>query len=429
MRLRRIAATAAVCASLLMVGPTRAVADAYDSAVQRAEQMWRDGQKIEAVQLYGSVWQQKPDDMERQILYGERSAEVGLSRWAVNFLRVAESNAKGDPERLRKVNLSYAKVYKTLGYPDTARVYEEKAGVREPSRREPVAAPVATPSRYYFGYYTEAPPAVGIAAAPRPTPAPTTPDPTHGHLRKRLVVAAVGTTVGRSDLDRYVVQVRAMLVDELRQTGRFALVEDAALTEALLVQTEISEFTNLSPGSRHVDIGPLAIDRGRSRVRLGMTVRLYDGSDRNLVASENVSVEKVADSAGGGFSISFSRPRDWDWQNSILGSATRDLARKAVATIVARAEGVPWRARVIRGSGREVEFNMGSQEGVREGDRFRILAPGEKGRGSGRGKGRGATERDVGEIEVIRVDLTTAVGRVLRKEGPFDAGAMVVPSR
>lgn len=462
MRLCRLPTTIAALVILLVVGQTEAIADAYDSAIQQAERLWREGQKTEAVQLYASVWRQKPDDVERQILYGERSAEAGLSRWALNFLRVAELNARNNQDHLRKVYAGYAKVYNDLGRPDLAQSYQEKAKGGGPPTRDVVAAPVTTPRTYYFGYYTELPPGGGVGAISSPAKPPAVPKRQTRSLRKRVAVATIGAALERSDLGRYTSQVRAALVEALRRSGEFSVVRDPALADRLLassedvsgaggngrdlsrsavervdvlVRGEITEFTNLAPGSRHFGIGPLSIDSGRSRVRLGMTVWIHGGFGRNLVASENVSVEKAAESAGGGFSISLSD--DWDLHNSILGPATDELVLEAVATIVAGAESIPWQAHVIRATGNEVEIDMGSDEGVRTGDRFRVIGFGEQGRGRGGGrgngrglgneKGRGAKERDVGEIEITRVDFSTAVGRVLRKDGPFDGGARVVP--
>ena len=133
--------------------PSSVLANHYDETVEIAEWLWTQGRKVEAVRLFGSVWKERVDDVDRQILYGERSAEVRNWRWSFNFFKVVEPRVKNDPVRLERVYMGYANTYRAAGLPAYAQPWKNKAAaLREsaeykaatkPPEKIPVREPVA----------------------------------------------------------------------------------------------------------------------------------------------------------------------------------------------------------------------------------------------------------------------------------------------
>jgi len=439
---RRIAALMAVWLVGCMAGQPAATGASYEDTVRQAENLWAQGKKLEAVQLYGAIWRQKPDDVDRQILYGERSAEVGNYRWALNFLRVAEVQVKDDTSRLRRIYLGYAKTYRLAGRSTEAKPYEEKAAAlrspekaEKPEKTERAVTPRATAEPYYFGYYTEKPPTGGQVS-----PSPTSPV---RYRKKRIAVAPVTLKAGASDLGGYASQLHAMLITELRKTNQFIVVErenlEGILAEQnaaasgsvaagagaksgrllgaeLMVKAEITDFEDQLAHRREIGIGPVDVGRGQTTVRVAMDMRMFNTETGVVVASERVSAEKVAGSQDLHVNVSVFRWDDQKSQNSTLGFVTAELVQKALEKIIANSEKVPWAARVMKVSGDEVYFNAGVEVGVRVGDRFKVMSVGETLTDPVTGEVLATEEKEAGEIESTRVDKQYSVGRVLSKK-------------
>ncbi len=230
---------------IMTLSPARG--DVYDDTVARAEALWNIGQKAEAVRLYGSVWDLRRSDVERQLIYAERSAEVGNYRWSLNFYKEVEKQAAGNPALLYRVYTGYARTYRKAGQPERAQFYEDKAAELRQSGKVPDAPPRSmTPS----GAYTEAAkPSESQAASstmPRPAPsssivaepaAPVSSETPLGvapvkpvrFLKKRIAVAEIEniTLSGPNKLEvtNYGRVIHNMLVTELQATQRFIVVE------------------------------------------------------------------------------------------------------------------------------------------------------------------------------------------------------------
>jgi len=461
MHWRRMAYAVAIGAAVWAARPATVPAGTYDDSVKRAEQLWADGRKIESVQLYGSIWRLNPDDVDRQILYGERSAEVGNFRWALNFFKVAEAKVSDDPARLRKVYLGYSKAYRMAGYPDRAKSYDEKAAalqsaakpgtkikktdtvaekgnkgavekpdkaVREKGvearKSEDVSQTPEPSAPYFFGYYTEKP----------PEPAPTAPsqpaDPRR--LKKRIAVAQVTSTVSGDAPTSYTGQLRAMLIGELSKSSRFAVVDNqspdavaaGARWEIKAAVTEISQTAPLRP----VTEGALPnVGVGKSAVRLAMEVRLLDPATGIVIASGQVAAGKEGSGQDQGVTAATFRWDDPKTQGSPLGLATSELVQRASEKVLADTESLPWKAGVTSVSGSEIAFDAGSDEGVWLGDRFKVLSVGEPLTDPGTGEVLGVEEKEIGEAEVVRVERKTSAARVVRTAAPVKRGDRILP--
>jgi len=417
--------------------PALASAASYEETVERAEQLWAKGGKNEAVQLYGSIWRLNPDDVDRQILYGERSAEVGNYRWALNFFRVAEPKVKDDPKRLSRVYAGYAKVYRLSGSPDRAQPYEEKAAALRMSLKtdKTTSQPIAARA-YYFGYYTEAPP--GTRAT---TPLPRTGVPP---LKKRIALAPISVAAGREGLANYGKQIQTMLIAELRKTDRFLVVEWENLESIparqdltvsgravegtksrqgrlvgaqLLVKAKITNFEEPPRQERSGQAEPAESGRREHPVRVTLGMGIYDAETSVAIASETMTAGGV--SRGQDLDINASDFR-WDdpkSQTSALGVVTRDLVRQAIDKIVANSEKLAWRASVRQATENEVHINAGWQENVRVGGRFKVLSVGPLRTDPVTGQVLRAEEKNIGEIEIVRIEEKSAVGRVVKKTG------------
>lgn len=503
---------AVVWITAAIVGQAAAAVPTYNDYVKQAEQLWGAGKKLEAVQLYGSIWKLGPKDVERQILYGERSAEVKAYRWALNFLKVAEYNARDDAAMLRKVYEAYATAYNAMGYPTMVQIYREKiTALRDDKRPVATVAPTPQPTLkpYYFGYYTEPPPpAQRLQVTPA---APVAPGKPIGVLKKRIVVEPVGIALNRADLGNYAQQIDAVLIGELRKTNRFIIVDPGALAAIqseqvqiagaqaapgrnpqvsrflgvqLIIRPEITDFgdqlallpdadrdsadawrdvpgggakpkrgrglakgrekgrgkdkaparedawppADELPRDPGVLPGPATVDRAgqTGRIRVAMDVRIYDAQSGAVVAAEAVFAEKLRSARDLSVRVSAFRWNDARSQNSTLGFATRELIQKTLQQITVELEPVPWSARVLKHTGQGVYFNAGSQDGVQEGNQFKILSVGGALTDPDTGEVLGMEEKEVGLIEVTRVEQRYAVGRVLLERDPFKFNDKVV---
>jgi len=429
MRTIRIAAALGLWVLSGLVWQATVLGDAYDDAVEQAERLWADGKKTEAVTLYARVWGQRPDDVDRQILYGERSVDINNLKWAVNFFKTAELKVKDDPTRLYRVYMGYAKAYRANDKPNLAQPYEEKAtALRESGKVKDLPPRRGTTE----GSYTEGATTKSVTVSGKEG----------RYLKKRIAVSritcAVGGTASFGD------QIRSMLVTELGKTNRFIVVEredlrgimdeqDLAASgrvakgsgpatgqimgAQLMVKAAITDFEDQSRAGRRIGIGPVDVGRSQSSIRVEMDLRIYDTETGVILASENVSAQKVSSGREIGVAVPYFRWDDQKSQNSTLGYVTRELIQKALDRIIAGSAKVPWTARVMKVSGDELYFNGGAGMGVRVGDRFKVVSLGEALRDPDTGEVLTSEEKPVAEIEVTRAEEKFSVGRILSKKG------------
>lgn len=387
----------------------------YESTVAQAEKLWNQGDKPGAVRLYGSVWRLKPDDVDRQILYGNRSAEVYNFRWSLNFFKVAESNAAEDPTRLREIYSGYARTYQIAGNSIQAKAYEAKAAAL--ARGESVPAKrggLNQPDEHVFGYYTERPPDTWM-----------TPDLASSQkyfLKRRLHVAPVEMANGRSGDapdDRF---LQTSLVAELEKTGRFVLSgprEKASSQFRVELRVTDAGLQQAAEGRR----GGPGGGRGGRALRLAANVRLVDEISSRVVFSRDVRVQSPMrggdpddlPQTGRGGRGGAEGPLAW---------LVDDLVGTVTGALVDAIDGTSWQAPVDRVAGSDVYLGAGGDEGLRAGDRFRVFSREASHAG---GEGEAAFDaNEVCEVTVMRVEPTFSIARIVERTGQIKAGDIVV---
>jgi hypothetical protein len=320
----------------------------YGQAVANAESLWNAGRREEAVNEYIRVWNWQPYDVNLLLLYGERAAAVGNSRWALVFYKQAEVVAGSNPTVLRSVYEGYARTYERMGNRDQAEYWKLRA-IRL------AGPPLVIRPRVIVGPpYTGAPPTVGeqptppLSAAAQPAPPKVERIPTPPVV-ERVPTPAPGAAGPES-----------------RPTLERPAIERLAPTSG----TQPSPALEPSPTPALKRVTPKRLERPLPAESQPTPTPTPTPAPTPLAESLPPSVKQV--------------------QPAESPSAT----------------GI---ARVTEISGPEVTFNAGRRQGVRFGDRLRVQS--------------NSGDRDLGEVEVIRVEEATAVGRLSTTEGdvrPFD---------
>lgn len=264
------------------------------------------------------------------------------------------------------------------------------------------------------------------------------------YLKKRIAVAPVDIRIRAAGVESYSQQLRAMLITELNKSNRFIVVERENLNDILdeqdlaasgriakgtgpqsgqlmgaqlMIRPQITDFEDQSSEGRNIGVGPVDFGRASNTVRVGMDVRIYNTETGVVVASENVSAEKVSSNQDFSIQTGLFRWDDAKSQNSTLGHVTRDLVQEAIDRIVRQSEKIRWSASVMKEAEGKVYFNGGSEVGVRVGDKFRVVSVGEKLRDPDTGEVLATEEEPVATIEVQQVEPKYSVGYVTEAMG------------
>lgn len=206
---------------------------------------------------------------------------------------------------------------------------------------------------------------------------------------------------------RYVVIERQELEKILKeqQLGQSGLVtqETAAKVGKLLgvelaVVGSVTEFgyTKESKGLSFKGIGG---GLSTYKATVGIDVRLINTSTGEIVAAENVRKEHKA--RGISFhnnKLNFKNQKDFD--ESVVGKATRKAIEQIVQLINKQMEQIPWQGKVIMQKGDVVFINAGSKAGLKIGDRLVVYREGEKLIDPDTGLELGSAESKVGVIEI-----------------------------
>jgi len=133
---------------------------------------------------------------------------------------------------------------------------------------------------------------------------------------------------------------------------------------------------------------------------VGIDVRFINTTTGEILAADNV--RKQESSSGISFSnseLNVSNKKDFD--DSIVGKATRDAIESIVELIGDQMGSLPWSAKVIMEKGGVVYINAGSQSGVSTGTQFEVYREGESLIDPDTGLDLGSTEEKIGRIEVF----------------------------
>ncbi|MDZ7262781.1 MAG: CsgG/HfaB family protein [candidate division KSB1 bacterium] len=136
-----------------------------------------------------------------------------------------------------------------------------------------------------------------------------------------------------------------------------------------------------------------------SAASVGIDVRFINTTTGEILMAENVRKEKskkglAVDTEDFGFKDQN------EFDESLVGKATREAIDQLVVLIDQQMAKVPWQAKVIKG-GTTVFINSGAEAGVMVGDVFVVYRPGEELIDPDTGLSLGSVETKIGTIEVI----------------------------
>lgn len=137
---------------------------------------------------------------------------------------------------------------------------------------------------------------------------------------------------------------------------------------------------------------------------VGIDCRLVNTTTGEIIASESVRKEKSAKGIKVDTDkIDFKSQKDFD--QSLVGKATRDAINEVVKMIDKNVQSIPWQAKVITVKDGMVFINAGSTSGVIEGDIFYIYRKGEELIDPDTGLSLGSIDTKIGEIKVINANI------------------------
>ncbi len=230
-----------------------------------------------------------------------------------------------------------------------------------------------------------------------------------------------------------------MLTSELFKTGRFVMVERAALAEIvkeqelgqtglvrketvakvgellgaqLLITGAVTEFEAQSKGGGGgVGYRGLALQLQTSSAHVAVDVRLVDSSTGQILSSMNA--EASAQTMGLGFAARLQQGVTFGsdaFQKTPLGQATREAIYKAVTQIIKEMEAVPWTGRVIQVKESDVYVNAGANVNMKAGVKLAAYVKGEDLIDPATGLNLGSRDTHVGTVTLTEVQDKFSIG-------------------
>jgi len=177
-----------------------------------------------------------------------------------------------------------------------------------------------------------------------------------------------------------------------------------ALGVELAIFGSVTEFgyTESSKGLRLKDKG-FGIGGTSSKATVGIDIRFVNTTTGEIVSAETVRKEE----SKRGLSLntqkfSFNNKNQFD--ESLVGKATRQAIDELVSYCNNVAENLPWQAKIIKGAP-DIYINAGSVAGINIGDVFVVYRAGEELIDPDTGLSLGSTESKIGTIKVIKNDI------------------------
>ena len=288
---------------------------------------------------------------------------------------------------------------------------------------------------------TVAPAAAAVAPAAAAVAPALAPLPPYEGIKKRLAVIRLENKVKTPIPDaswQLGEGLTEMLTTELFRTGRFVMVERAALADIvkeqelgqtgliqketatkvgemlgaqLLVAGAITEFEpNAGGGGGGLGIGAFKLQMRGNIAHVAVDIRLVDAATGQILKSFNAEA-KAQDTE---FSIVAVRRQTTlgsdAFNKTPLGQATREAIAKAIGFIVGEMEVVPWTGRVVQTNGNQVFVNAGSNMNLRSGTRLAVFSKGDELRDPATGLVLGSRDTRVGTITLMQIEEKFSVG-------------------
>ena len=221
---------------------------------------------------------------------------------------------------------------------------------------------------------------------------------------------------------------KLMAEQQLGQTG--VVTEQSAakvgqmLGVELAVMGSVTEFGN-TQDEKGGKLNGWKVGVKTQTATVAVDVRIVDTSTGNILAAETVRKEE----SSSGLNISSSKygiKNETDFDNSLVGKATRKAINKIVELIDAQSEALPWTGKVITVKGTTIYIKPGSDAGLKIGDVLSIYAQGEDLIDPDTGLSLGSVESKIGTIEITGfVAGGKAATAVAKTGGGFQTGHIV----
>ncbi|GAB4181737.1 MAG: hypothetical protein Kow00108_18500 [Calditrichia bacterium] len=215
-------------------------------------------------------------------------------------------------------------------------------------------------------------------------------------LTTALVKSGKYTVIERQELEKIMQEQR--LGQSGLVTPQTAAEVGKLLGVELAVMGAVTEF-GYSQDKKGLSFKGIGGGVKTMKATVAVDVRLVNTSTGEIIAAENVRKEKK--SRGVSFhnqKINFKDQKDFD--ESIVGKATRDAIETIVKLIDEQMKSIPWSGRVIMEKNGEVYVNAGSETGLEVGDKLEVFRPGEELIDPETGLNLGTTESKIGVIEI-----------------------------
>ena len=232
---------------------------------------------------------------------------------------------------------------------------------------------------------------------------------------------------------KYVVIERQEIVKVLdeQKLGQAGLVTEQSAAEIgkllgveLAIMGAVTEFGHSKEGTGG-RIKGIGIGVKKQSATVAVDVRFVNTTTGEILAAENVRKEE----SSSGISIStpefgFNNQNDFD--NSIVGKATRQAIDDIVQLIDMQMGRLPWEGKIILVRDTTVYIKPGSDAGVKIGDTFTIYSKGEELIDPDTGLSLGSEETKVGTIEITgMVSGGKAAKAAVKMGGGFKKGDLV----
>ncbi len=241
-------------------------------------------------------------------------------------------------------------------------------------------------------------------------------------LTTTLVKSGKYTVIERQEIARILEEQR------LGQTGAVTPQSAAAIGKLLGVELAImgavTEFGYTREG-KGVRIKGIGVGGSKQEATVAIDVRFVNTSTGEIIAAETVRKKK----SKSGISVStpkFGFKSRSQFDNSLVGKATREAINKIVKLIDEQIGALPWEGKIILVSGNTIYIKPGSDAGVKVGDLFYVYTKGEELIDPDTGLSLGSEEKKIGSIMVTGIiSGGKAAKAVVKMGGGFKKGDII----
>jgi curli biogenesis system outer membrane secretion channel CsgG len=223
-------------------------------------------------------------------------------------------------------------------------------------------------------------------------------------------------------------QINALLNEQkLGQAG--IVTEQSAAQVGKMLGVELAVVGSVTEfGYSKKDVGGslkgFSLGVKKQKATVAVDVRLINTTTGEILKAENVRKDESSSGLSVGTPEAAFR-NESDFDNSIVGKATRAAIEDIVALIDENSESVAFSGKILKVSGNEILFKPGQDAGVQAGQRFFVFSKGEDLIDPDTGLSLGSEEKKIGEIEVTGF-MGEKVSRAAVKAGSgFEVGNIV----